>query len=106
MFIDADYSDHPDELPRLVAPILDGEAEFVLGSRMRARQPRGAMLPQAIFGNRRRYERVQRLTRSRTLTALGPRLPGPLRAWSVARDLPPTPSQTFREWWEARERGA
>jgi glycosyltransferase involved in cell wall biosynthesis len=52
VFIDADYSDHPEQLPLLVGPILDGRAEFVLGSRMLKPQPAGALLPQAVFGNR------------------------------------------------------
>ena len=41
VFVDADYSDHPDELPRLVAPILDGRADLVIGSRVLGeREPR------------------------------------------------------------------
>src|SRR5262249_12006590 len=28
VFLDADYSDHPDELPRLLRPILDGDCDF------------------------------------------------------------------------------
>jgi glycosyltransferase involved in cell wall biosynthesis len=51
-FIDADFSDHPEQLPLVVGPVLDGRADFVIGSRMLRRQPRGALLPQAIFGNR------------------------------------------------------
>src|SRR5437016_4450624 len=51
-FIDADYSDHPEELPRIVEPILSGVADFVLGSRTLKAQPPGALLPQAIFGNK------------------------------------------------------
>ncbi len=58
----------------------------------------------AIFGDRRRYERTQRLARSRTLTALASRLPGPLHAWTTARDLPPVPERTFREWWREEHR--
>ncbi len=58
----------------------------------------------AIFGDRRRYERAQRLARSRTLTALAARLPGPLRAWTESRDLPPVPERTFREWWRDERR--
>ncbi len=50
-FIDGDYSDHPEQLPLLVRPILEGEADFVIGSRTLKRQPAGALLPQAIFGN-------------------------------------------------------
>jgi glycosyltransferase involved in cell wall biosynthesis len=52
VFIDADYSDHPEQLPLLVDPILRGEADFVIGSRMLKPQPKGALLPQAVFGNK------------------------------------------------------
>jgi glycosyltransferase involved in cell wall biosynthesis len=51
VFVDADYSDHPDELPALVAPILAGEADLVIGSRVLGRRERGALLPQARAGN-------------------------------------------------------
>lgn len=52
VFLDGDYSDHPDQLPALVEPILKGEVDFVVGSRMRGEREPGAMLPQALFGNR------------------------------------------------------
>jgi len=52
VFLDGDYSDHPDEMPRLVDPIRRGEADFVLGSRIRGETEPGAMLPQAQIGNR------------------------------------------------------
>jgi glycosyltransferase involved in cell wall biosynthesis len=52
VFLDGDYSDHPDEMTALVAPILRDEADFVIGSRMLGRREPGAMLPQALFGNR------------------------------------------------------
>ncbi len=51
VFLDADYSDHPDELPLLLAPLLAGEADFVLGSRLRGRREFGAMPPQSRYGN-------------------------------------------------------
>ncbi|MGH7177049.1 MAG: glycosyltransferase family 2 protein [Tepidisphaeraceae bacterium] len=51
-FIDADYSDHPEQLPLLIEPILLNRADFVIGSRMLKPQPRGALLPQAVLGNR------------------------------------------------------
>jgi len=51
VFIDADYSDHPEELPRVVAPIVAGEAEMVIGSRVLGSRERGALLPQARAGN-------------------------------------------------------
>jgi glycosyltransferase involved in cell wall biosynthesis len=52
VFLDGDYSDHPDHLPQLVEPILVGKADFVIGSRMLGERESGAMPPQAVFGNR------------------------------------------------------
>ena len=52
VFLDADYSDHPDELPRVVEPILLGDAELVIGSRTIGDRQRGALLPQAVYGNK------------------------------------------------------
>jgi glycosyltransferase involved in cell wall biosynthesis len=52
VFLDGDYSDHPDEMSRLVQPILDDEADLVVGSRMIGNRESGAMLPQAVIGNR------------------------------------------------------
>jgi glycosyltransferase involved in cell wall biosynthesis len=51
VFIDADYSDHPEELPRIIAPILTGDADLVIGSRTLGERERGALLPQARMGN-------------------------------------------------------
>ena len=51
VFLDADYSDHPEELPRLVAPILEGRADLVIGSRVLGERDPGALLPQARAGN-------------------------------------------------------
>jgi glycosyltransferase involved in cell wall biosynthesis len=51
VFVDADYSDHPDELPGLVAPILAGKADLVIGSRVLGEREPGALLPQARAGN-------------------------------------------------------
>jgi glycosyltransferase involved in cell wall biosynthesis len=50
-FLDADYSDHPEELPMLLAPIIAGRAELVIGSRSIGERQKGAMMPQQIFGN-------------------------------------------------------
>ena len=52
VFLDADFSDHPDKLPDLVAPISDGDYDFVLGSRLLGKREPGAMPPQSIFGNK------------------------------------------------------
>lgn len=51
VFVDADWSDHPEELPGLVAPILAGEADLVIGSRILGSREPGALLPQARAGN-------------------------------------------------------
>jgi glycosyltransferase involved in cell wall biosynthesis len=51
VFVDADFSDHPEELPSLIAPILAGEADLVIGSRILGRREPGALLPQARAGN-------------------------------------------------------
>ena len=51
VFLDADYSDHPDELPSVIAPILAGEADLVIGSRALGEAEPGALLPQARVGN-------------------------------------------------------
>lgn len=51
VFLDADYSDHPEELPRVIAPIVEDRADVVIGSRILGRRERGALLPQARAGN-------------------------------------------------------
>jgi glycosyltransferase involved in cell wall biosynthesis len=51
VFIDADYSDHPDEMEDLIRPIVEEDYEMVIGSRALGDMERGAMMPQQIFGN-------------------------------------------------------
>ena len=51
VFLDADFSDHPEELPALVAPIAAGAADLVIGSRVLGAREPGALLPQARAGN-------------------------------------------------------
>ncbi len=51
VFLDGDYSDHPQELTGLVAPILSGKCDFVVGSRAMGGAARGALTPQQRFGN-------------------------------------------------------
>jgi L-lactate dehydrogenase complex protein LldF len=62
-----------------------------------------------IFASRRRYEAAQQAARvgAWPLSRDGRierTLPGPMRAWTQARDLPAPPAETFRQWWR-RERG-
>ncbi len=51
VFVDGDYSDHPNELPDVVRPILEGQADMVIGSRVLGVRERGALAPQARWGN-------------------------------------------------------
>jgi glycosyltransferase involved in cell wall biosynthesis len=51
VFIDADYSDFPGELTQLVAPIVKGHTDLVIGARARELREPGAMTPQQVFGN-------------------------------------------------------
>ena len=51
VFLDGDHSFAPADLPSLLAPILEGRADLVLGSRALGRIEPGAMYPQQRFGN-------------------------------------------------------
>lgn len=51
VFMDADYSDHGEELPQVVAPILEGRADLVIGSRALGERERGSMTIPQVFGN-------------------------------------------------------
>ena len=49
VFLDGDGSDVPGEMDRLLAPILAGECDFVIGSRRRGTREPGSLLPSQIF---------------------------------------------------------
>ncbi len=51
VFIDADFSDYPQELPQVVAPIISDTIDLVIGSRTLGVSEPGALLPQAVVGN-------------------------------------------------------
>lgn len=51
VFLDADHSDYPEEMDKLINPIIHGEADLVIGSRALGQKERGSMTPQQIFGN-------------------------------------------------------
>ncbi|MDQ7064114.1 MAG: glycosyltransferase family 2 protein [candidate division KSB1 bacterium] len=51
VFLDADFSDYPEDIHEVVRPIVAGEADMVIGSRVLGQRERGALLPQARFGN-------------------------------------------------------
>ncbi len=52
VFLDGDFSDHPEEADLLVDPIISGDAEMVIGSRVLGRSEPGALSIQQRFGNR------------------------------------------------------
>lgn len=51
VFIDGDYSDYPQELPLVVAPIIEKNADLVIGSRSLGKREKHSMTPQQVFGN-------------------------------------------------------
>ncbi|MEM9075767.1 MAG: glycosyltransferase family 2 protein [Bacteroidota bacterium] len=51
VFIDGDYSDYPEELDKIVAPILEKDIDFVVGARKKSLREPGSMTPQQVFGN-------------------------------------------------------
>ena len=51
VFLDGDYSDYPDELSKIVQPIIDKKVSFVVGARDKNLRETGSMTPQQIFGN-------------------------------------------------------
>ena len=51
VFLDGDYSDYPEELELLIAPIASGKADFVLGSRSLGQREAGSMTIPQVFGN-------------------------------------------------------
>lgn len=51
VFLDGDYSDYPEELTKIIAPILVNNTDFVIGARVKNLREEGSMTPQQIFGN-------------------------------------------------------
>lgn len=52
VFLDGDYSDRPEELPFILAPIIEGRADITLGSRFSSKNNSGALPWHQSFGNR------------------------------------------------------
>ena len=50
LFMDADASDRPEDLPRLLAPLIEEGVDLVIGARSLNVEP-GALTPQQRFGN-------------------------------------------------------
>lgn len=51
VFLDADYSDYPQEMNDLISPITEKGYDLVIGSRTIGERQKGALLPQALVGN-------------------------------------------------------
>ena len=51
VFLDADYSDRPEEMTRIVDPIAKGQAVMIIGSRVMGTAQPGALLIHQRFGN-------------------------------------------------------
>lgn len=51
VFLDADYSDFPEELTQVVAPIIEQDIDLVIGSRKTGDRAKKSMTPQQVFGN-------------------------------------------------------
>jgi glycosyltransferase involved in cell wall biosynthesis len=51
VFLDGDFSDHPEEMDRLVDPLVSKDADLVIGSRVLGHRQPGALTFQARFGN-------------------------------------------------------
>jgi glycosyltransferase involved in cell wall biosynthesis len=71
VLLDGDAADDPDDLPRVLAPLLRGEADLVVGSRTLGSREAGSMTPQQIFGNALAAWLMRRLYGVR-VTDLGP----------------------------------
>lgn len=51
VFLDGDFSDYPEELTKIVAPIIENDIDFVIGSRVSELREQGSMTKPQIFGN-------------------------------------------------------
>lgn len=51
VFLDGDYSDYPEELTKIVAPIINDDIDFVIGARVKDLREQGSMTGPQIFGN-------------------------------------------------------
>ncbi|WP_299434845.1 glycosyltransferase family 2 protein [uncultured Aquimarina sp.] len=51
VFLDGDYSDYPEELTKIVAPIINQDMDMVIGARDKKLRESGSMTVPQIFGN-------------------------------------------------------
>lgn len=70
-FLDGDYSDRPDELSLLLAPITEGRADITIGSRLARQNVSGALPWHSAVGNRLAAAMI-RVLYGQCITDLGP----------------------------------
>ena len=51
VFLDGDFSDFPQELTKVIQPIIDDSVDFVVGARLKELRASGSLTPQQVFGN-------------------------------------------------------
>ena len=51
VFLDGDYSDYPEEMDRILQPVIEEDKDFVVGARLEKWREKGAMTFPQIFGN-------------------------------------------------------
>jgi len=71
VFLDGDYSDYPEELVKIVNPIIEDDVDFVVGARVKELREKGSMTLPQIFGNWLATSLMRLFFRS-TFTDLGP----------------------------------
>lgn len=71
VFMDGDYSDYPEDLSKVVKPILERDMDFVIGARVKKLREPGSMTPQQVFGNKLATF-LMKLFFNATYTDLGP----------------------------------
>ncbi len=71
VFIDADYSDYPEQLTEVVRPIIYEEYDMVIGSRNLGQKEKGSMTAPQVFGNWL-ATRLLKLIYGANFTDLGP----------------------------------
>ena len=71
VFLDGDYSDYPEQLTEIVAPIINNNIDFVIGARIKKLREVASMTPQQVFGNWLATFLMKLFFRS-TFTDLGP----------------------------------
>jgi len=71
VFLDGDYSDYPQEMTNILAPILNNKVDFVIGARVTDYREKGSMTLAQLFGNWLATFLMRMLFNS-TFTDLGP----------------------------------